>query len=134
MKKRIKQNNTIILTWLCISVFFTALSAFLIFYTRRNTPKLQNRKTYYFGVIIMLVAFFLAYRSIRVYKNPNDKHFSTNGDLKTHGAVFIDLIGVSLLVQFVGVWWENAGWLFLVIPFYFIYYIVKKLLSWLRFA
>ena len=131
MKKRIKENKKILLIWSIVSLIFCSLSAFLIFYKRKNTPKLQNKNTFYFGLTVMLIGFFLAIRSIRVMKDKNNQ-FVTTGNLKEHGAILIDLIGISLLVQFVGVWWSKASWILLIVPVYVVYNFVKKLVSWLQ--
>lgn len=136
MKERIKDNNKIFRIWACIFVVVTSIVAFSVFYLRRGNPAKQNFKTFGFATIVgigCLVAIFRAIAVKSVVEN-NSKKFVTSGDLRGRHAILIDLLGVSMFVQILAIWWSKATVFYLVVPGYIIFFYGKKLTQWLHYG
>lgn len=134
MMNRIKENKRIFKIWASIAAVVWLISTILIFVVKRNTPEKQNIKTYWVSVIVLCFSIYSIFNAIKVTKEPGEtKKFTTKGDLRGRHSIYIDLLGVSLAVMFIGVWWDKASLVFLVIPGYLLYYVVEKTLQWLRY-
>jgi hypothetical protein len=68
---------------------------------------------------------------IRVTIDPQTKQLYTRGDLAGRTQSLTDIIGISLFVMFVGIWWEKAALFYLVIPVYLLYALITKCLPFL---
>jgi hypothetical protein len=130
MKLQIANNRRICRFWFIISIVVTSISAFWIFYLKRNTPKDQNIKTFVSGLICAVIGFFIVLRKIRVHGA--GRNVFTEGNLSGSTKKLLDIIGVGLLVEFFGIWWYQAAFLFLLIPVFIIYDLLKGVCRWLE--
>jgi hypothetical protein len=128
-KSIIAQNRKVLRIWIVISVIVTLISAFVIFFLKRGKPQTQNIKTFFAGLALTITGFVLVFRAIRVYGS--GKNIMTKGDLSGNSKQLLDVIGVGLVVEFVGIWWSQAAFLFFLIPAFIIYELLKKLSGWL---
>ena len=128
-KKLIASNKKIFRIWLIIGILVTSFSAFMIFYVKRHDPKKQNKATFYSGLACAMIGYVMAFRAIQVRK-VGGKYLS-RGDLRSTSHV-LDIVGVGLIVEIVGIWWEQAAYLFLLIPGFIVYTFIKKVLNWLQ--
>jgi hypothetical protein len=115
--------------WLIVSAIVTAIAAFSIFYLQRNTPKTQNTKTFLSGLACTIGGFILVLRAIRVYGE--GRNISTKGNLSGNSKQLLDIVGVGLFIEFFAIWWHQALFLFLLIPAFMIYELLKKIGRWL---
>ena len=129
-KKLIQSNNRIFRIWVVIGLVVTSFSAFMIFYVKRGDPKKQNTATFYSGLACSLLGYVMTFNSIRVRKEGNK--YVTGGNLAGRNTHLLDVIGVGLIVQFIGIWWDKAAYFFLLIPAFIVYTFVKKVLNWLH--
>lgn len=136
MMNRIRTNEKIFGIWAAIASVVTIISMFCIFYLRRNNPAKQNIKTFGFATIVAFGCVIAIKRAIRVQSvvEGNSKKYVTQGDLKGRHAILIDLLGVSMFVQILAIWWSKATVFYLVVPGYIIYFFSKKLVQWLHYS
>lgn len=130
--KVIKSNKKIFRFWLIFSIVISLIPTFVIFYLRRDNPALQNANTFYTGLITVFIGFLLILNRIRV--RGHGKSVSTRGDLSKNSwdKALIDLVGIGLLIEVLSIWWDKASYLLLLIPFYLIIMLIKKVMSLAR--
>lgn len=128
-KKLIQNNQRIFKIWVVIGILVSSFSAFMIFYMKRDDPKKQNTATFYSGLCCSLIGYVLAFRSTRVRKE--GKQYVARGNLSGRDGHLLDVVGVGLIVQFVGIWWDQAAYFFILIPGFIVYTFVRKVLNWL---
>ena len=129
-KKVIANNRKVLKIWTVIAILVTSFSAFMIFYVKRGDPKKQNKATFYSGLTCAMIGYVFAIRATGVIKR--DGKIVARGDFSGRSAHILDVVGVGLIVEFVGIWWDQAAYLFILIPGFIVYTFVKKVLNWLK--
>ena len=133
-KRQIARNKQLRNIWLIIAFVFTSISAFAIFLLRRDEPKKQNVSTFWAGFTTTFIGFVLMFRSIRVFYDKEKHAYYTKGNLDSkNGSYLTDMIGIGCIVMFVGIWWDHAAWLLILIPIFIVISFIKKLLAWLKY-
>lgn len=114
------------------SIIITAISALWVFVVRRGNPEKQNTATFYSGLACVIFGLVMIYNNIRTFKD-KEGQYVCRGSLGEPGWTrsLLDLVGVGLAVEFFGMWWENAAYLFIAIPVFIIYSFIMKVRRWL---
>jgi hypothetical protein len=150
-EKKIRQaNNKVMITWLIIAIIISGISAIagFLFKVGRKPPPPKPRirgqpapvfhprseAPFWSGFIVSVIGLALVYNRIRFRKGqPGEKQSvpELSGPRKHFWlAFYLDVVGIGLMVQFVGIWWEKAYHLFWLVPVFIIYTCLKKLIGW----
>ena len=132
MMKRIKSNQNIFKGWAIVALVISLITGFVVFYVHRNNPPKQHSVSYILALIVGIGCLAIIKYSIRVTRDDEGK-LATTGDLRGRHAIFIDLLGISLLAMILSTFWKYALLAYLSVPIYIVCWIGKKIVQWLHY-